>query len=161
METHFCHQLLKKTLNSTLSYALHILSFIVMYPSPPTFFFFIWCKVSKATKILSKIALSNWKALWDSEIKLGKILYNLLANTVEVNLYKILHKAMGKNFVTLFGLFIISKNIIIQLVGTSWCVYNIHESNPPSSFVTFKLSNNKKSIVTLILVAIQQFTVSH
>lgn len=86
-----------KKSHSTRSYALLISSFIVIKPDFLAFLFFMWCKVSKTTKMLSKIAISTWKALYESKIISGKIFLSLFANTFDTNLYKILHKAIGRN----------------------------------------------------------------
>ena len=39
---------------------------------------------------------------------------------------------------------LLAKSIVAQLVGTSWCVRDIHGSNPPSSDVIIELSTKKK-----------------
>ena len=55
--------------------------------------------------MLSKIALSDWKAHWDSEITCGRRLFSLLAKTLDISLYRTLHRAIGLNLETLLGLF--------------------------------------------------------
>jgi len=71
----------------------------------------MWCKVSKATKMLSEIALSDWNALCDSEIMWQKFL-NLFATTLETSLYNIFHKEMGRYSETLVGLLTLGISVI-------------------------------------------------
>ena len=44
---------------------------------------------------------------------------------------------------------LLAKSIVAQLVGTSWCVRDIHGSNPPSSDVIIELSTKKKKKMLL------------
>jgi len=98
MKAHFFfHDLLQKKTHLSLSHALLISNLRAMCPTFPVFFIFIWWRVSKATRMLFEISLSHWKALCDSKMIWGKILFNLLANTLETSLYKILHSAIGQN----------------------------------------------------------------
>lgn len=46
----------------------------------------MWWSVSKATKILSEIALFDWNALWDSKIMLARTFLSLFAITLETSL---------------------------------------------------------------------------
>ena len=85
------------------SHDVHASLIIAINPSFPVFLFFMWCKVSKATKMLSEVTLSDWKALWYYEITIGRRLLSWLAITFEINLYQILHRAIGQNLVTLSG----------------------------------------------------------
>ena len=79
-------------------------SFIVMKPILPFLLFFLWWRISNATRILSLIALFDWKALCDSEIISSRIFFNQFAKTFEINLYRMLHRAIRQNSVTCSGL---------------------------------------------------------
>ena len=57
--------------------------------------FYIVCKDSKATKILSEISRLFVKALWYSVMILGIIILSLLHKTFKKILYNTLHKLMG------------------------------------------------------------------
>ena len=100
-----------KNFYSTLSYALLISNFIVINPVFPFFFYFMWCKVSKATKILFEMALSDWKALWDSEIITGKTFFNLFVSTFDIIFYKRLQRAIGQKSDTFSGFFTLGKRV--------------------------------------------------
>ena len=62
--------------------------------------------------MLSEIALSNWKALYEFEIKFGKILFNLLVITLETSLYRILHNDIGQYSDTRVGHFTLGIKVI-------------------------------------------------
>ena len=100
----FFHDLLQKKTHLSLSHALLISNLRAMCPTFPVFFIFIWWRVSKVTRMLFEISLSHWKALCDSKMIWGKTLFNLLANTLEISLYKILHSAIGQNLEIYYGL---------------------------------------------------------
>ena len=94
-----------RNVHSNLLYALLMSNFKAMCPIFLVFFLFIWWSNSKATRILSEIALSNWKALWDSDMIWGKTFFNMLASTFDTGLYKTLQKAIGWNSVTYLEVF--------------------------------------------------------
>ena len=91
--------------HSTLSYTLLISSFTAIKPSFPTLFWFMWCMVSKAMSTLSVICLPSTKTLCSSLITSGRIFFNLLARTMEIILYIMLHKLIGLNSVIFGGHF--------------------------------------------------------
>ena len=95
---------LRRKSHSILSYALLMSCFIVMKPILPFLLFFMWWRISNATRILSLIALFDWKALCDSEIISSRIFFNQFAKTFEINLYRMLHRAIRQNSVTCSGL---------------------------------------------------------
>ena len=70
------------------------------------------CKVSNATRILSKIKRVLVKALWCSIIMDGKILFNLFAITLENILQKTLHRLIGRQSVTAKWFFVFGIRVI-------------------------------------------------
>jgi len=60
-------------------------------------------KKLKTTRILLDISHSFVKEIWFSVIICGKIVFSLLANTLEKILYNTLHRLMGRNSETNSG----------------------------------------------------------
>lgn len=88
--------ILRKNYHSTLSYALLMSSLIVIWPTLPCLLFLSLCSISYATKVLSEISLFGTKALWESEMMLGRIGLTQLAKTFETILLTMLLKLMGR-----------------------------------------------------------------
>lgn len=64
--------------------------------------FFIYCSVSKATKMLSEISLFLVKVNWCFVMIAGSIFFNLFARTLEKNLVKDITKTYGSNLMNIF-----------------------------------------------------------
>ena len=60
--------------------------------------------------------------------------------------YQICWFLIRLNFILVY---VVSQSIVAQLVGTSWCVHDIHGPNPPSSVVSIELSKKKKKVVKI------------
>ena len=86
--------LLRKA-HSSRSYALLILSLTAMCPVRPCLLFRIRCNISNATIVLSVISLPGTKALYESEMTLGRIVFNLFANTLDTILETTLLRLIG------------------------------------------------------------------
>ena len=91
---------------STLSYALLMSSFRAIKPVFPFLLFFRWWKVSKATRILFEISLSDMKAFCVSKTSLGRIFFNWFAMVWETILYRTLQRLMGLKSLTFSGDFV-------------------------------------------------------
>ena len=100
-----------KNLHLTLSYALLISSFRVIKFAFFDFWVFIWCSNSKATKILSEIALFDLNALCDSEIMKGNTFLSLFATILENNFQIILQRAIESLVNYLFIYLFLCKSI--------------------------------------------------
>ena len=84
-----------RKVHSTRSYALLISRFKAIEPVFPVLLFFRWCKVSKATRMLSVIRQLDGNVLWDSETSFGRHFLRRLAMVLEISLYMTLQRLMG------------------------------------------------------------------
>lgn len=94
-----------KKVHSTRSYALLISSLTTICPVRTCLLFHIQCNISNATVVLSVISLLGTKALCESEITLGRIVFNLFANTLDTILETTLLRMIGRNSVICWGSF--------------------------------------------------------
>ena len=83
-----------RKVHSTRSYAL-LISFKAIEPVFPVLLFFRWCKVSKATRMLSVIRRLDRNVLWDSKTSFGRHFLRRLAMVLEISLYMTLQRLIG------------------------------------------------------------------
>ena len=120
-----------------------ISNLIATWPILPHLFFFMLCKVSYATKMLSVINLYGTKALWELEIKFGRISFNRLTNILDMILYSTLHKLMGRYCM-------INSGSLVLGISAMWVLFIFRSMIP-------EFRHDSTALITSALTTCQNF----